>query len=359
MALLTKKNKEARLALEAQREQVRQEIRRSGQLSVPFIVMNSLATVVACYGLFANSTAVVIGAMIIAMLLGPITGIALALVEGDAALLRRAILAEVVGAATVFAIAFLLGKMHADFPFTEELRARTSPNLLDLVIALAGGAAGAYAQVSPRISLGLVGVAIATALVPPLSTSAISLARGELRMAGAAFVLFFTNLVAIELANALVLWLHGYHLIPPRELESPMDRRLQRLRNAFSVTLLLTLTVFLGINFSRTLERQRFEREVRSQLASSLRVYPGAHLTDLSIRWQGGRVVVSAGVRTPASLTPLQVAALERRLPVPSDGPIELHVLSVLIKEAVRDGYLHQLDTIEQQKFNSGLESGL
>lgn len=342
---------------ETRKETVRQDIRRSASLSVPFMVMNGLATIVACYGLFANSTAVVIGAMIIAMLLGPITGIALALVEGDAGLLRRAVIAEVSGAALVFAIAFILGKIHVDFPLTSELFARTSPNPLDLVIALAGGAAGAYAQVSPRLSVGLVGVAIATALVPPLSTAGICSARGEFRLAAAAFLLFLTNLVAIELASALVLWLHGYHAVKPQTLESPMDRRSQVVRNALSAASLLVLTIFLAINFSKTLARQRFEREVRTKLVADLHAYPGAHLADMTLNPQNGQTVtvVSAVIRTPNSLTPQQVGELEKGLPAPTQGTLELHVRSVLVKEAVRDGYLHQLPEEQQGDFNLGL----
>lgn len=340
---------------EERREQVRQDIRRSASLSVPFMAMNGLATIVACYGLFANSTAVVIGAMIIAMLLGPITGIALALVEGDAGLLRRAIVAEVAGAFLVFALAFALGKVHADLPLTDELRARTSPNVMDLVIALAGGAAGAYAQVSPRLSVGLVGVAIATALVPPLSTAGICAARGEYALAGAAFLLFLTNFVAIELAGALVLRLHGYHLVSPDSLETPMDRRTQTIRNVGSVASLLALTAFLAVNFTQKLTRQRFERAVRARLIVELGEYPGAHLAEMAVLSRGDRTVINAVVRTPNSLTPEQVGKLEDALPGLLEGDVELHVRSVLVKEAVRDGYLHQLPEAAQGEFDLGL----
>ncbi len=79
----------------------------------------------------------------------------------------------------VLCMALLIGVIHRDAPLTREILARTRPTLLDLIIALAGGAAGAYASASPRLSAGLVGVAIATALVPPLSACGICLGRGE------------------------------------------------------------------------------------------------------------------------------------------------------------------------------------
>jgi len=157
-----------------QREKVRDDIRNGATLNLPYLTMNILAATIACYGLFANSPAVIIGAMIVAMLLGPITGVALALVDGNLALLRKGLTTLFVGAVVVMMTAFLLGSIHHDIPVTNEIIVRTSPNLFDLMIALAGGAAGAYATVSPRLSIAFVGVAIATALVPPLCSARIS-----------------------------------------------------------------------------------------------------------------------------------------------------------------------------------------
>ncbi len=95
---------------------VRAHIREEAALTQAFVVMNTLATIIACYGLLTDATAVVIGGMVIAMLLGPITGIALGLVEGDDDLLRRALATEDVGAVLVLAISFGIGRLHAEFP---------------------------------------------------------------------------------------------------------------------------------------------------------------------------------------------------------------------------------------------------
>ena len=81
----------------------------------------------------------------------------------------------------MYVTAFILSLAHSEFPLTNEIYARTKPNLMDLMVALGGGAAGAYSMITPRLSLSVVGVAISTALVPPLSTSAICAARGEYR----------------------------------------------------------------------------------------------------------------------------------------------------------------------------------
>ena len=101
--------------------------------------MNALATVIASYGLLPNSPAVVIGAMVVAMLLGPISGVALGLNEGDETLLDSALRSLIGG------IVIVIGFIHRDVPLTDEILSRTDARLFDLIIALAGGAAGAVA----------------------------------------------------------------------------------------------------------------------------------------------------------------------------------------------------------------------
>ncbi len=322
-----------------QKQAICKSIRENAAFTAPYATMNTLATIVACYGLLQNSTAVVIGAMIIAMLLGPISGIALALVGGDNALLRKALLAEVGGALIVLSVAFVIGKVHQDMPLTNEILSRTTPNILDLMIALFGGAAGAYATVSPRLSVGLVGVAIATALVPPLSTCSICLARGETRLAFGGFLLFFANFVAIQFASSVVMFLHGYHKLS----EQALGRRVLAERNALTLLLLVGLAVLLGYDFSQSLAKQSFETDVRHRLERELRAYPGVYLADLRFQQEGSKARVTAVLRTPYSFAPERVAALETKLPAPKGEKLELHIRSVITEETTRDGYLHEL----------------
>lgn len=321
------------------RAEARNAIEKNAALDASYFVMNGLSAVVACYGLFANSAAGVIGAMIIATLLGPIMGIALALVDGNNRLLRASLTAEVSGSALVLAMSFGVGWIHTEIPLTPEILARTSPNVLDLMIALAGGAAGAYATVSPKVSVGLVGVAIATALVPPLATSGLCLARGEGGLAWGGFLLFLTNLVAIQLASSVVMWLHGFHELVPK----PSMGWLLLRRNMPSIVLLLVLGFTLGLNFKTVLAAQTYKNEVRTSLTRSLSVFPGVRLSDLWIEERDVRVVVVAVVLTPFSFTPERVAQIERQLPSPDSKVLELHVRAVLTKEATAREYMHEL----------------
>ncbi len=311
-------------------EAVRKLIHENAVFDSALLMMNALATVVACYGLLEDSNAVVIGAMVIATLLGPISGIALALVVGDNRLLRNAMIAEAIGIFVVLGIALLIGAIHRDVPLTREILSRTKPTLFDLMIALGGGAAGAYATATPRSSAGLVGVAIATALVPPLATCGLCLGRGETQLAYGAFILFTTNLVAIQFGSSVVLWACGFNKLTFRS--EPGHNVL--IRNAFSLGTLLVLGLVLALHFGMTLTTQLFERETRLRLIHALNAYPNAELTDLRFQQTSDTVVVIAEIMSKTAFGPEQVAALEKELSPPPGANLELVIHSVLSRRA-------------------------
>jgi uncharacterized hydrophobic protein (TIGR00271 family) len=320
----------------------RANIVANSQFDVAYVVMNGLATIIACYGLFSNSPAVVIGAMIIAMLLGPISGIALGLVDQDNTLLLRALGTLCGGIAVVYITAFVLGLVHRDLPLTAEIYARTSPNLMDLMIGLSGGAAGAYAMISPRLSVAFVGVAIATALVPPFASSAVCFARGEFTLAFEAFLLALTNIVAIQVASSLVMWLGGFRGAPNTRPVSEFRR------NLLSVVLLGTLAVFLAIQFRRVTESNVYEASVRTTLNAAATDHTGAYLTDLRVQKTGDRELVVAVYRTPTPFTPADVAALEPKIPrMRGASELELRIRSVPVTVASRSGYIFSSDVTD------------
>lgn len=307
----------------------------NSQFDLAYLTMNGLATVVACYGLFENSPAVVIGAMIIAMLLGPISGVALGLVDKNNNLLRKAFWTLAGGIAVVYAVAFILGAIHHEFPLTDEIYSRTAPNLMDLMIALGGGAAGAYAMITPRLSVAFVGVAIATALVPPLASSALCLARGDYRLAFGALLLAFTNIVAIQVACSLVMWLGGYRGRSEKIQGSELKR------NVVSVALLLILAVVLGIELRELIAKQLYEASVRRVLEKVSATHKGAYLADVRFRQVSGTNVVVAVYRTPSPFTPQDVGTLESSLPLPpGKTKLELRIRSVPITVTSKQGYL-------------------
>ena len=204
------------------RHRIRQALFHEGDDFRPFArrfsALMTMAVLIAVMGLLADSTAVVIGAMLVAPLMTPILGVAAAVVSGWPRRVLRSLAISAVGAAGAVALAagtsmVFPGELD---PLPGEIVARTSPNLLDLGIALSAGAAGAYAQIRRAASDALTGVAVAVALVPPLAVVGICLQLQQFPLALGAFLLFLANVTGIVLAAAVTFLVCG--LVPGTEL---------------------------------------------------------------------------------------------------------------------------------------------
>ncbi len=171
-------------------------------------VLLALSAVIASAGVINDSTATVIGAMIVAPLMTPILGTALSIVLARRRAMLRSVLLVVGGAALVIAIAFLLGTivpMDITATTNSQVSGRISPRLIDLVAALATGFVGAFALIRSEISDTLPGVAIAISLVPPLAVVGLTAETGAWAESVGALLLFSTNVVAIIATCMLLL----------------------------------------------------------------------------------------------------------------------------------------------------------
>ncbi|MFN2235046.1 MAG: DUF389 domain-containing protein, partial [Anaerolineales bacterium] len=203
---------------ENRREEVQAQLRDSSHPDFDFFLLVLLSSVIATLGLLVDSPAVIIGAMLVAPLMSPIIGLGMASIRGDDRLLRDALSALLRGALLSILISFLLTWLNTFMPFLDlgadnlpqAVISRTQPTPIDLVIALAGGLAAAFALAMPNISAALPGVAIATALMPPICTVGIGLAFQRWDVAGGAFLLFSTNAVTIAFAAMLVFFVLGF-----------------------------------------------------------------------------------------------------------------------------------------------------
>lgn len=247
---------------------VRLNIQADALPTKTYFVMNSLAAVIAGYGLLADSVAVVIGAMLVAMMIGPISGIALAFIDNRWILMLTALKTLVLGVLMIFSIGFVLGLINLNMPLTSEILSRTQPTVIDLMIALAGGAAGAFASISPRLSVAVVGVAVATALVPPLVASGILLAHAEFHHSANAFLLALTNMVAIQVSSSLVLWVAGFRRGSNEQVQSNILEFIKR--NAITLIFLLILAVYLSTNFLHMLQKQMYETKAKTEIEQLL-----------------------------------------------------------------------------------------
>lgn len=213
-----------------------------------FFTLMFLSVVLAVLGLIADSTAVVIGAMLVAPLMAPVLAASAGLVMGWPQRIRRNL--WLVGVASVGAVALAVGigffvRSELD-PLPGEILARTRPNLFDLGIACAAGAAGAYSFVRRQASDALAGAAVAVALVPPLSVIGLTLSAGELPMAGGATLLFLANVAGVLMSGAATFLVAG--LVPGQRLLSSGSRIQDGLRWAAIATIIVILPLQFGQN---------------------------------------------------------------------------------------------------------------
>ncbi len=288
--------------------EVRVKIEANALPSKMYFIMNILSAIIASYGLVTNSAAVVIGAMLVAMMLGPITGVALAIIDHRMPLLWKSLFTVVAGVSLVVIVGFLIGLLHNDQPLTAEILSRTQPTSMDLMIALAGGTAGAYAMVSPHLSVAVVGVAVATALVPPLAASGILFAHGEMQLGLGALLLAITNIIAIQFTNALVLWILGFRRLVDDDYKTNSFYTFCR-RNAVTLILLGVLGSYLTINLKNNAKQQVFESSTKEAISSYF-IDKGNVLTNTQFDTSDENQVVRAVIRgetTPSSYDVRQI----------------------------------------------------
>ena len=186
-----------------------ERVQSASQWNIDFIALICLSTAIATLGLMQNSTAVVIGAMLVAPLMTPLIGCGLAVVQGNGFLMRHASKSVLLGFLVALVLAMLMGLIIPHAGITGEMLSRGKPNALDLAVALISGIAAAYATARPNLLGALPGVAIAAALVPPIATSGVALSHGDFITSAGAAMLFFTNIIAIVLGAAAALFAVG------------------------------------------------------------------------------------------------------------------------------------------------------
>jgi uncharacterized hydrophobic protein (TIGR00271 family) len=187
-----------------ERRELVQQLEQNAQINTDFIMMMVLSTSLASLGLLADSTAVVIGAMLVAPLMGPLVAAEFSLVQANFSLFRKSLGITLIGLGIGFVASLVFGALNPGFEPTLEIEARGKADLLDLGIAFFSGMTAAYATGRSNVMTTLAGVAIAAALVPPLAVVGIALTHGRPSISLNASILLITNLVAIILGAAIV-----------------------------------------------------------------------------------------------------------------------------------------------------------
>nr|WP_228383086.1 DUF389 domain-containing protein [Synechococcus elongatus] len=293
--------------------ELERNIRRSSGLTQSYLFLVVTSASVATLGLLANSVAVIIGAMLIAPVLQPLRGLALAGANGSLRLLKRAGLSLIVAIVVAITLSWFLGRLVALPEYGSEVLARTNPNLLDLGVAVVAGSVAAYASVKHNLSDAIAGTGIAVALMPPLATVGLTLAQGDWQASGGAMLLFLTNVVGIILAAIVTFKLMG------------VTR--QKTSRGLYLSLFLTslLSIPLGLSFWESLQNARLQRDLRDiLLTETITVGRQVQLLGVSINWNRDPIEVQLQVRALRPVTPRQVDLVETFLENKLKRPVRL-----------------------------------
>ncbi len=287
-------------------------LRDNAELTSIYVVMMILSTLIASFGLFGNSSPVIIGAMILAPIISPIVSFSMGMVRYDINMLKTGVITIIIG--TLVSLVFAAG-VSIITPLkvlTPEINARLSPTLLDMGIAVASGVAAAYAHAKSGIEKSLAGVAIAVALVPPLAVAGIGIGWGDWEVFSGAFLLYSTNLAGIIMFAGITFLLLGF---------APFRRAKMGLIYTFII--IAIVMVPLSLSFNRIKE----EASITSQLEGS--VIENVVLKEVKVRF-GKTLLVSLKVVSGEPINSIEMKRIKAKIENKIGRPITLEVVTAI-----------------------------
>ncbi len=291
---------QVKLANAEEYQKLRAILLEESKFDLPFLVLVVGSCVIATLGLLSNSTAVIIGAMIVAPLMLPIRALAFAAIEGDILLFRQSLSSITGGTLVAIFLSFALGYISDISIFGSEIFARSKPNLLDLGIAIAAGGISAYAIIEPKVSPTVAGTAIAVALMPPVCVIGLGLSQANWLLSFGATLLYLTNLLGITLSCMVTFLFQGY---------TPLAQARRALLWAGMLTSILLIP--LGISFVDLVRQSRLESSLRQALVNRTVTFQRVELVGLNTNWLVNPPEVRLFVRTREEITPRQVELIE------------------------------------------------
>jgi uncharacterized hydrophobic protein (TIGR00271 family) len=298
------------------------------ELSGSYLSSIILANLIALLGLLTNSVAVVIGAMLISPLMGPIFSLGLAFTMGDLALSRRAVRNIAFSILLTVFVATLFTLFSPLKEPTHEILARTRPNVYDLLIAVFAGTAGALALCTRTNYLfTTTGVAVATAVIPPLSVVGYGVGTWQPGIAAGGFLLFFTNLVAIVISSDIVFYLCRFRGVMASESAYPARRRFQILGVVLAV-----LSIPLVVTLVTDIRTVNLTRRVEGVLREKFNIRRQSRLTAVTIGRDDGKLTVTASVNTVKYVDSGTRAKVEEALSKRLGRPANLELEQVVVR---------------------------
>lgn len=305
----------------SERSEVYSQMAEDARADVDFYTLMSLSSAIALLGLLLDSSAVIIGAMLVAPLMSPILSLAQGIVQGNPHLIQRAGASTFKGTVVSIGVSTALTLLLPVAQPTGEILARVRPNLLDLGVALAAGAAAAYAVSRASVAAALPGVAISVALVPPLGVVGYGLGTSRFDIAGGALLLFLTNLGGIVLVGVAIFLMMGFR--PTRAERGVRARQ----ATFFAVVGLVLIAFPLGLttfNIAR-------ERNLRTQINKILGQLDSETfgINRYTIEKERGQFVVVGTIYAYQPIRREQVEMVQKRVSDAVGVPVKLRVTIV------------------------------
>lgn len=315
------------------REFVVKDVTAGSEPGIRFYLLLTTSALIAAFGLIANSTAVIIGAMLVSPLMTPIMGSSLGLVVGDGRLFANSLKSVVVG--TVLAIFFsaLLGFLPLALDATPEMLSRVQPTLLDLFVAVLAGFAGSYAMIDEKVSPALPGVAIAVAIIPPLSNTGICLSLGYYEGAFGSFMLFFANFLSILLVASATFIAAG--MTPSASLRK--DKNFVR-SFILAVVGFIVVATFLTYSLVNIVKERKLKDTIEVTLNEEFDKLHSTSVDSYVYDVEDGTLYILATVRSPIVMTPKDIKKLQDSFQSKIDMPLELIVRSMISNDISATG---------------------
>lgn len=288
--------------------------RDESNLTPRYLFMLAMSAGIAILGLLLSSPAVVIGAMLLSPLMDPIIGLGFAVATGNFAWMRQALRTLVVGVVMAIALCALIVLLSPLQTVTTEIAARTKPNLFDLFVALFSALAGAYAMIRGRAGT-IVGVAIATALMPPLAVIGFGVATLNWTVFSGSLLLFFTNLMTIALTAAVVARFYGF--------STALSAKQTHLQTALIVAAFVALAIPLGYSLRQIAWESNATRMINGAVLDAFE--SRARLSQITVNYDTTPIQVAATVLTPR-LRPEAERITARALAREIGAPVEVTI---------------------------------
>ncbi|WP_231958916.1 DUF389 domain-containing protein [Altererythrobacter sp. B11] len=307
-------------------------------LSARYLLMLAMSAGIAILGLLLSSPAVVIGAMLLSPLMGPIMGAGFGLAIGDFRWIKQSSRSLVVGTLLSVGFCALVVMLSPLQTVTSEIAARTKPNLFDLLVALFSAIAGAYAMIRGREGT-VVGVAIATALMPPLAVVGFGLATFNWTVFSGALMLFVTNLMTIAFTAAVMARLYGFR--------TTLSDRQTQFQTVLIIAAFVALAIPLGISLRQIAWESNATRQINAAVADAFD--DRARLSQIDVNYNTQPIQVSATVLTPELKSDAErviARATSRRI----GAPVEVKLTQYRVGTDAQAAEVAQLAAVQAQR---------